>query len=179
MGTLPFKSLRVVSVEGREERKENEFPPTVLDLKDYVELDEDAIKKFRCLRCGRCCSSLIIGPVGTEDMVRICRLNPAYMRYFKNYLRIGKRSNVLMAFKIITNRNGDAGGCAFYDRKGKVCTIYPYRPEICRMFPFRTRTLAWRHCEWVKRYLKKRMLRQKNRKTASSFSNACGEEGEK
>ncbi len=148
-------------MQGQGERSGNGFLPTVLDLNDYVELDEDAIKKFRCLRCGRCCSSLIVGPISTEDMVRVCGLNPSYMKYFKDYLRIGERSNVLMAFKIITNMNGDAGGCAFYDRKRKACTIYPHRPEICRRFPFRTRTLAWRHCEWVKRYLKKRMLRQK------------------
>ncbi len=139
-----------------EELRNGKDGRTVFELEDYVQLDRHARKKFRCLRCGRCCSSLIIGPISSKDMARIVRHDERSLKYFKNYIRYGEKSGMLMAFKIITNKKGNAGGCAFYDPKRRRCTIYHSRPSICRAFPFRTDTLAWKHCEWVKRYLKAR-----------------------
>ncbi len=134
-------------------------------LRNYIRVDETVRKRFKCLRCGRCCSELIVGPISTRDMARIVKLNDKHLSYFKNYLRFSREGNILMSFKIIANKDGEAPGCAFFDPAKKECKIYKYRPKICRMFPFRTKTLVWKNCEWVRRN-----LRHNNKNTKRKIS---------
>ena len=123
-------------------------------IKNYLRVGRDVRQRFQCLGCGKCCSKLIIGPISSSEMARIVKLDENYMQYFRNYLRYAEKGIFLMSFKIITNKDGKAGGCAFFDERIKRCKIYKARPRICRMFPFRTTTLVWKECEWVRKNLK-------------------------
>ena len=95
-------------------------------LRSYVRVDKSLRKKFRCLKCGRCCEELIIGPVSTTDMARIVKLDEGNLRYFRNYLRYSESGRFLMSFKIIVNDELAPGGCAFFDKEKRRCKIYKY-----------------------------------------------------
>ena len=85
--------------------------------------------RFRCTRCGHCCTG---APgyvwVTEEDLERIAafRGEPAEV-VARLYARpVGKRRSL---------REKANGDCVFYDRTAG-CTVYPVRPPQCRSWPF-------------------------------------------
>src|SRR5207245_1441834 len=101
--------------------------------------------RFRCTRCGNCCTG---APgfvwVDEEEVAAIARFRQQPLEEVTGlYTRPvrGRRS-------LREQANGD---CIFYDREAG-CTIYPVRPRQCRTWPFwesNVRTPeAWRRtCE--------------------------------
>jgi Fe-S-cluster containining protein len=86
--------------------------------------------RFRCTRCGRCCS----GPdpgfvwVNEEELAAIADfLGESVEEVTERYSRrFGKER---------TLREKTNNDCVFYDRE-RGCTIYPVRPRQCRTWPF-------------------------------------------
>lgn len=91
--------------------------------------------RFRCTRCGNCCT----GPPGfvwvnEEEVAAFAKFRGESNRQTKAlYTRLvdGDRS-------LKEKANGD---CVFYDRQAG-CTIYPVRPRQCRTWPFWESNLA-------------------------------------
>ncbi len=98
--------------------------------------------RFRCTRCGHCCT----GEPGyvwvTNDEIaaladhrgeNAAEVEGLYTR------RAGRRR---------TLREKTNGDCVFYDRE-RGCTVYPVRPRQCRTWPFWESNVAtpadWRH----------------------------------
>jgi len=85
--------------------------------------------RFRCTRCGNCCT----GEPGfvwvDDDEIRsIARyLDELPDHVVRLYARLVDGGRTLRE-----NPNGD---CVFYDRMAG-CTIYPVRPKQCRTWPF-------------------------------------------
>jgi Fe-S-cluster containining protein len=85
--------------------------------------------RFRCTRCGNCCTG---APgyvwVTADELAAIAEYrNEPVQHVIGLYTRVVERGRSLRE-KI----NGD---CVFYDRK-EGCTIYPVRPRQCRTWPF-------------------------------------------
>jgi uncharacterized protein len=102
----------------------HQIPLDPLELRSYF---FDAGIRFKCLRCGACCT----GEPGTiyvshEEIVPLAahlRLSvddfiQQYLYPFKDSYSIGEHAD---------------GRCLFFDNG---CTIYPLRPHQCRTFPF-------------------------------------------
>lgn len=96
------------------------------------------IFRFKCLRCGYCCSHLltetVLGKLGLflfpselhffpKDKIR-----PLYGAGSKGKSR--PRPEVVYAYQLETER------CPWLDRNTNQCQIYKRRPQICRAFPF-------------------------------------------
>jgi Fe-S-cluster containining protein len=85
--------------------------------------------RFRCTRCGNCCT----GPPGfvwvTDEEVDAIAAHRGEPRVHTErlYTRAVDRRRSL--------RERDNGDCVFFDRE-KGCTIYPVRPRQCRTWPF-------------------------------------------
>ena len=85
--------------------------------------------RFRCTRCGNCCT----GPPGfvwvnEEELAVIAEFRGESKEQTKAvYTRLDGRDRSLKE-----KANGD---CVFYDRQAG-CTIYPVRPRQCRTWPF-------------------------------------------
>jgi Fe-S-cluster containining protein len=85
--------------------------------------------RFRCTRCGHCCTG-----------------EPGYVWVSDDDLRaiadhLGEPFEVLKAACTKTGRRGLSlrekldGDCVFYDKE-RGCTVYPVRPPQCRTWPF-------------------------------------------
>ena len=88
------------------------------------------IKKWGCIRCGRCCSTLDI-PVTFEEEERL-----------KKYGSVFKRGKIGLYLR------KKRGKCIFF-KKGS-CKIYEERPEACRRYPFYFRDLGEDEALFVK-----------------------------
>lgn len=91
--------------------------------------------RFRCTRCGHCCTGAP-GFVWVNDdefeQIAAFRQEPvAEVRQL--YARETKRGWTL--------REQSSGDCVFFDRSAG-CTIYPVRPRQCRSWPFWESNLA-------------------------------------
>lgn len=101
--------------------------------------------RFRCTRCGRCCTG---EPgfvwVNDEELAALAEfLHEPVTRVKAMYTR--------RAYAGLTLREKSNGDCIFYDRD-QGCTVYPVRPRQCRTWPFWERNVAtaeaWDHtCE--------------------------------
>src|SRR4051812_22160627 len=85
--------------------------------------------RFRCTRCGHCCTG---DPgyvwVTDEEVVAIAAFRGEPVEETRALsTRLTSRGRTLRE-----KANGD---CVFYDRKAG-CTIYPVRPPQCRTWPF-------------------------------------------
>src|SRR5262249_922009 len=85
--------------------------------------------RFRCTRCGKCCT-------GEPGFVWVTEEGVTALAEFRGeprdelegrYTRMGYRGRTL--------REKPDGDCVFYDRE-QGCTVYPVRPRQCRTFPF-------------------------------------------
>jgi Fe-S-cluster containining protein len=86
--------------------------------------------RFRCTRCGDCCT----GPPGyvwvtDEEVEEIAKFRGEPVEEVRGlYTRpVGTSRRTL--------REKDNGDCVFFER-GAGCTIYPVRPRQCRTWPF-------------------------------------------
>ena len=85
--------------------------------------------RFRCTRCGACCTG---APgyvwVNAEEVQAIAehRGEPVEQTLALYTRLVGRRRSL---------REKDNGDCIFYDKKAG-CTIYPVRPRQCRTWPF-------------------------------------------
>jgi Fe-S-cluster containining protein len=85
--------------------------------------------RFRCTRCGNCCTGEPGNVwVNEEEIVAIAehRAEPV-SQVTALYTRLASRGRSLRE-----KANGD---CVFYDRR-EGCTIYAVRPRQCRTWPF-------------------------------------------
>ena len=85
--------------------------------------------RFRCTRCGHCCTG---APgdvwVNEEELAAIAELIGEPVAEVEAMYTRQARRGLSLREKV----NGD---CVFYDR-GRGCTIYPVRPRQCRTWPF-------------------------------------------
>jgi uncharacterized protein len=98
--------------------------------------------KFRCTRCGDCCTGAPgVVWVNDEEVETIRNhIGETAERFLQWYTRmIGDRRS------LVEKSNGD---CIFFER-GKGCTIYAVRPRQCRTWPFWESNLrdekTWKH----------------------------------
>lgn len=86
--------------------------------------------RFKCTRCGNCCTGAPGYVWVNEDEIRqIAEFRAESVDDFRRrYVRL-----VGTAFSLIEL---DSGDCVFYDRDGRGCSIYSVRPRQCRSWPF-------------------------------------------
>ncbi len=85
--------------------------------------------RFRCTRCGHCCTGAPGYVWVTEDEIEeIARHRGERLEETTGlYTRpVGRRRSL---------RERANGDCVFYDQR-KGCTVYPVRPRQCRTWPF-------------------------------------------
>lgn len=90
----------------------------------YEKLVKRILRKYKCQRCGRCCS--IPPMVALEDIDRISK-------------HLGISKNVFIDVYTVIRTEGKPylmNPCPFYVSKTKSCQIYSVRPKVCRFFPF-------------------------------------------
>ncbi len=85
--------------------------------------------RFRCTRCGKCCTGApgFVWVDADEQATIADFLGEGRERFLQFYTRRLARGQSLRE-----RANGD---CVFYQRD-KGCTIYPVRPRQCRTWPF-------------------------------------------
>jgi Fe-S-cluster containining protein len=85
--------------------------------------------RFRCTRCGHCCTGAPGFVWVTDDEVRAIadHLGEDQERFRSFYTRRLPRGRSL--------REKVNGDCVFFEA-GRGCTIYPVRPRQCRTWPF-------------------------------------------
>jgi Fe-S-cluster containining protein len=91
--------------------------------------------KFRCTRCGNCCTGAP-GYVWMDDdeLAALAKhLGETPQRCRALYMREGHRGWTL--------RERSNGDCVFFDRSAG-CTVYEVRPRQCRTWPFWESNLA-------------------------------------
>jgi hypothetical protein len=98
--------------------------------------------RFRCTRCGNCCTG---APghvwVNAQELAAIAEHRGESAQEVTGlYTRVAERGRTLRE-----KANGD---CVFYDREAG-CTVYPVRPRQCRTWPFWESNVrspeAWQH----------------------------------
>jgi uncharacterized protein len=115
---------------------------------------EQALLRFTCTRCGKCCSKKGDYHVylTSREAERIRRnLKLSYNWFRRRYLRHLKDGGLVLA-------QGEAGGCIFLDSMGR-CRVYRARPAQCSTYPFWPEIVnskaAWHrealHCEGINR----------------------------
>jgi Fe-S-cluster containining protein len=98
--------------------------------------------RFRCTRCGDCCTGEPGNVwVSDEEIAAIAEFRGETVEEVRGlYTRQGHRGRSL--------REKEHGDCIFFDR-GAGCTIYPARPRQCRTWPFWESNVAnpaaWQH----------------------------------
>lgn len=101
----------------------------------YVRLRLGEKARFKCLRCGQCCSN---GPnVGLTafDISRIAQFLNMEWRELKGKYIVA----VIADMTAIPTLRGKADGtCIFLEYRDEkpFCSIYPARPMRCRLYPF-------------------------------------------
>jgi Fe-S-cluster containining protein len=85
--------------------------------------------RFRCTRCGHCCTGapgyVWVDEAEVEAIARFRGEVPAEAEAVYTRAALGRR----------TLREKASGDCVFYDRQAG-CTVYPVRPRQCRTWPF-------------------------------------------
>jgi Fe-S-cluster containining protein len=85
--------------------------------------------RFRCTRCGKCCT-------GAPGFVWVTEDEVMALAEFRGEPREEVAGlYTRLSFRGPTLREKANGDCVFYDRE-KGCTVYPVRPRQCRTFPF-------------------------------------------
>ncbi len=85
--------------------------------------------RFRCTRCGNCCTG---APgfvwVNEDELTALAEFRDEPRDQVEGlYTRLGFRGRTL--------REKPNGDCVFWDRE-QGCTVYPVRPRQCRTWPF-------------------------------------------
>jgi len=94
-------------------------------------------KRFSCLRCGQCCTRILI----MQDGVRMgLALLPGEEKIFKPFpdavlpyialQKPGRPRKRIVAYQLVQEP------CPMYDAATKTCTAYTKRPTICKAYPF-------------------------------------------
>jgi uncharacterized protein len=85
--------------------------------------------RFRCTRCGHCCTGapgyVWVNEEEVADIARHLGQTPAEVEALFTRV-VGRRRSL---------RERPNGECIFYDQQAG-CTIYPVRPRQCRTWPF-------------------------------------------
>jgi Fe-S-cluster containining protein len=85
--------------------------------------------RFRCTRCGHCCT-------GEPGFVWV---NEAELAAIADFLgepvEVVRKLHTKLASRGLSLREKANGDCVFYDRE-QGCTVYPVRPRQCRTWPF-------------------------------------------
>ncbi|ABM79936.1 YkgJ family cysteine cluster protein [Hyperthermus butylicus] len=101
--------------------------------------------RFRCTRCGRCCSG---GPnvvLTIFDVVRMARfLRVSWRNFLRGYVKIV----VADVYPFMLLRGDERNRCFFLAEKHdgtKLCVIYPARPMRCRLYPILVEDFSVKH----------------------------------
>ena len=100
-----------------------------------IEIKIDGLFRFRCTRCGRCCSGGPNVALTGFDVVRMARfLRIDWKSFLRGYIKVVVAD--IIPFMLL--RGDDRGRCLFLAEKvdgTKLCVIYPARPMRCRLYP--------------------------------------------
>ena len=120
--------------------------PSIEELRSYTErlipVEPGGRIRFRCTRCGRCCSGGPNVALTAYDVVRMARFLGIHWREFlKAYVK------VIIADLVphMLLRGDERGRCLFLAQRHDgttLCTIYPARPMRCRLYPLLVESLA-------------------------------------
>ena len=120
---------------------------SLMERKQYVSryIKIGGSYKFRCTRCGLCCSGGPNVSVTIFDVIRIAR----FLR-IKPEAVIDNYTNMIIAdiIPVLALKGDENGQCLFLYRDvgGKTsCTIYPARPIRCRLYPILVESLSLNH----------------------------------
>jgi len=113
--------------------------PRLEELEEYtkrlIPLEAGARYRFRCTRCGRCCSGGPNVALTVYDVVRMARfLRMGWRSFLRGYVKV----IIADLFPHMLLRGDERGRCLFLAVKHDgttLCTIYPARPMRCRLYP--------------------------------------------
>jgi len=108
--------------------------------------------RFKCLRCGRCCSDAsTVVTVTATDIARIANflgLTEDELLSVLGFYQLGEETPADQVDKMVTKPimtergsafvgllKGEGGRCVYLNEENE-CSIYPARPTVCRTFPF-------------------------------------------
>jgi Fe-S-cluster containining protein len=91
--------------------------------------------RFRCTRCGRCCSGGPNVALTVYDVVRMARfLRMGWKSFLRGYVKV----IIADLWPHMLLRGDERGRCLFLAQRHdgtKLCVIYPARPMRCRLYP--------------------------------------------
>ncbi len=114
--------------------------------KRLIRLGIGDLFRFKCTRCGRCCSGGPNVSLTVFDVVRMARfLSIGWKVFLRGYVKV-------IIADIVPHmllRGDEQGRCLFLAEKTsgeKLCVIYPARPMRCRLYPVLVEDLSGK---WV------------------------------
>ncbi len=103
--------------------------------KRLIKLGISDLFRFRCTRCGRCCSG---GPNVSLTVFDVVRMARFLLISWKGFLRGYVKVIIADIVPHMLLRGDERGRCLFLAEKAsgeKLCVIYPARPMRCRLYP--------------------------------------------
>jgi len=119
--------------------------PSLDELEEYtkrlIPLRPGEWYRFRCTRCGRCCSGGPNVALTVYDVVRMARfLRMDWRSFLKGYVKV----IIADLFPHMLLRGDERGRCLFLATRHDgttLCVIYPARPMRCRLYPMLVESL--------------------------------------
>ncbi|KSW11794.1 Fe-S oxidoreductase [Pyrodictium occultum] len=113
--------------------------PGIDELEEYtrrlIPVKPGGAFRFRCTRCGRCCSGGPNVSLTVFDAVRMARfLRISWRGFLRGYVKVIIAD--IMPHMLL--RGDERGRCLFLAERHdgvKLCVIYPARPMRCRLYP--------------------------------------------
>lgn len=148
MKQLPNKdNVRKLAREAHEEnqrffkRLKKKIPGNLDEV--VHELHDEAFRKFDCLTCANCCSSIspMITDKDVERLARVLKLKPSQV--IEQYMHLDEDHDYVF----------NHAPCPFL-MSDNYCSVYEYRPKACREYPHTDRrrfsqllNLTLKNCE--------------------------------
>lgn len=119
--------------------------PSIEELEAYtsrlIAVPRGGRFRFRCTRCGRCCSGGPNVALTVYDVVRMARfLRMGWRSFLKGYVKV----IIADLWPHMLLRGDERGRCLFLAQRHDgttLCVIYPARPMRCRLYPLLVESL--------------------------------------